>query len=677
MLAKNLLYYGRETPLPQSTQLRAGPLTMLYEEGDLRYIQFGDREVLRRIYVAIRDRNWGTVPNALSNVQMDVKADSFRVTYEVVNRQNEIDFAWKGAITGDADGTLRCTMEGEARATFLRARIGFCVLHPLRECIGQPCAVEHVDGTVEEGMFPVLISPHQPFLEIRALRHEVAPGLHAEVRFDGEVFEMEDHRNWSDASFKTYGTPLRLPYPVEVPKGTRITQSVTLKLLGEGAGVLEAARPGEEGMRRRVTFEFAPSATRPGAVPLPAIGLGTASHGQLLSATEIARLKALSPAHLRVDLRPAAPGWEEGLRRAAAEASALGVPLEAALHLSDEAEAELKAIAARMEETRAKLCRWLVFHVGETSTDARWVQLARERLSSCSPGAAFLGGTDAYFAELNRGRPEMGALDGVTYSINPQVHAFDNASLVENLEAQAHTVESARAFAAGRPISVSPVTLRPRFNPNATGPEPEPSPDEGIPLALPFEVDERQVSLFGAGWTLGSVKYLAESGAASVTYYETSGWRGVMGLDPGVAAGLAEETAEPFAALRGAVYPVYHVLADIGEFAGGELLPTTSGDPLALDGLALVKEGRTRLLLANLSPMAQAVAVQVTDAAGRTPTSWSGEHARVRVLDERNAEEAMRSPEAFRAREGEPMPVSGGWLELELLPYAVARIDVS
>ena len=56
-----------------------------------------------------------------------------------------------------------------------------------------------------------------------------------------------------------------------------------------------------------------------------------------------------------------------------------------------------------------------------------------------------------------------------TNSLNPQVHAFDNASLVETLEAQKWTVESARKFVGGLPISVSPITLRPRFNPNATG----------------------------------------------------------------------------------------------------------------------------------------------------------------------------------------------------------------
>ena len=34
---------------------------------------------------------------------------------------------------------------------------------------------------------------------------------------------------------------------------------------------------------------------------------------------------------------------------------------------------------------------------------------------------------------------------------------------------------------------------------------------------LPPQVDVRQMSLFGAGWTLGSLKYLAESGVSSAT----------------------------------------------------------------------------------------------------------------------------------------------------------------
>ena len=70
---------------------------------------------------------------------------------------------------------------------------------------------------------------------------------------------------------------------------------------------------------------------------------------------------------------------------------------------------------------------------------------------------------------------------------------------------------------------VSPITLKPRFNAYATGPAPQRPPE-----ALPPEVDARQLSLFGAGWTLGSLRAVVSSGALSVTYYETTGWRGVM-----------------------------------------------------------------------------------------------------------------------------------------------------
>jgi D-apionolactonase len=42
---------------------------------------------------------------------------------------------------------------------------------------------------------------------------------------------MEDQRNWTDASFKTYSTPLELPFPVEVAAGERIFQRVVLSIM--------------------------------------------------------------------------------------------------------------------------------------------------------------------------------------------------------------------------------------------------------------------------------------------------------------------------------------------------------------------------------------------------------------------------------------------------------------
>ena len=48
--------------------------------------------------------------------------------------------------------------------------------------------------------------------------------------FGGDVFEMEDYRKWTDASYKTYITPIGLPYPVEIVRGDNIYQAITFRI---------------------------------------------------------------------------------------------------------------------------------------------------------------------------------------------------------------------------------------------------------------------------------------------------------------------------------------------------------------------------------------------------------------------------------------------------------------
>jgi hypothetical protein len=652
MLPLSVIQYGRTDPLPKRRPLRAGPLSLFFEEGDLRYVRLGNREILNRVYVAVRDRNWGTVPGKLSDLRIEEQGGSFRITYLSEHRQDEIDFAWRAEITGQPDGTIRFTMDGEARTTFLRARIGFCVLHPPKECAGTRCTVEHPDRSREESTFPLRISPRQPFLEMTTITHEVAPGLEAEVRFEGDVFEMEDQRNWTDASFKTYCTPLRLPFPVEVAAGTRVRQSVTLRLLGD----VPAAREPSGGIRIRERVQPAVTVTLDErcSTPVPRIGVGCASHGEPLSDWEIDCLRALNLAHLRVDLDLSTDAYAGRLGLAAREARALGVPLQVAVTVSDAAEAELRALRRLLDASQPAVREWIVFHASEKSTTAPWIRLAREHLAGYDTSARIGTGTNANFTELNRGRPPVDDADFIVFSINPQVHAFDEASLVETLAMQAETVRSAREFAGGRPIYISPVTLKPRFNPDATGPPRLPGPGE-----LPDEVDSRQMSLFGAGWTLGSLKYLAEAGVESVTHYETTGWRGVMERESGSPA--------PFPSLPGAVFPLYHVLADAGEFAGGEVLRTVSDNPLSVEALALRKAGRTALLVARLTGDPDGV---------RLP--GLGLDTRMRILADVNAVTAMRTPDTFRRTWQRASAPAGRARETRgLLPFAVYRFDAS
>lgn len=646
MLTRNVLLYGRDEALPERRALRAGPLSLIYEAGDLRTIRLGAQEVLRRIYVAVRDRNWGTVAAQIGNERIDVTSDSFRISYDTTHRRDNIEFLWRAQIRGESDGTLHFAMDGVARSTFLRNRIGFCVLHPAM-CAGARCRVKSVAGTVHDGFFPLWIEPDTPYQDIQSIEHEVQPDVWAKVLLEGEVFEMEDQRNWIDASFKTYCTPLRYPYPVEISEGTSVSQSVTLQLnASEDATRLQAATcaPMQPELRFRVGSRSVGT--------LPRLGLGTASHGMMLSPREIERLRALHLSHLRVDLRLSQPKYFDVFKRATDEARSLDVSLEAALFVTDNAEAELDALAIHLRHLQPSLGWWLIFHENEKTTEASWVQIAHTKLAGYNAAIPIGAGTNAYFTELNRDRPNCEALDFVSFSVTPQVHAFDNSSLVETLQALPVTVESARRFCEV-PIVVSPITFKPRFNPDATG-----SPAQPLPCELSPEVDVRQMSLFGAGWTLGAVAALAHSRVSRMTFYETSGWRGVM------ETAAASPTPFPFA--PGQVFPLYHVLADVGEWDDAALLESTSIDTLAFSGLALQRNGITRILLANHTPMEQTIEILGV-----------GTSMELRMLDETNVADAMIAPEEFRLRQPQIISGTNVGIVVKLRPYAIARLDTA
>ncbi len=615
---------------------------MVFEPGlaFLRYIRWREYEVLRGIYVAVRDRNWGTVEPRVHGLRVDDGGESFRIQFEVECRQDPIDYFWNGLIEGTAAGTVVYRMEGHARTSFLRNRIGFCVLHPIAECAGQPCTVEKVDGSVEHGVFPEFISPHQPFRNIRAITHTVQPGVTAEVRFAGDVFEMEDQRNWTDASYKTYCTPLELPFPVRVKAGERVEQTITLRLRGEPAHFASTV-PDTELV---VKADSAAVGRK-----LPKVGLGYAAESPPPTPREIERLRALRPAHIRVDLRLSRDDHGALLQKAVQQARELNAAIEGAVFVTDEADRQLGAFSRLVEDLQPEVSHWLVFHESELSTSDRWVRLARRHLKG-----AVGGGTNANFAELNRGRPRQPG-DVVCYSANPQVHASDNDSLIETLAGLRDTVRSARQFSGQARLAVTPITLRQKFNPVATSAEQAPRPGE-----LPPTVDPRQATLFGSAWTLGNLQALTEAGADSLTYYETTGWRGVMELERG------SPLPEKFPSIPGGVFPLYHVFADLAEFAGGRVIPLRTSRPGILACLVLQKQKQHCVLLANLSDRVRNALV----------LDWGlGDAVRLRMLDEQKLEWAVTDPESFRRERGPEIENPSSGLKVALPSYSYVRID--
>jgi len=624
--------------------LRAGPLSVIFQNGELRHITLGDREIVGRIYVAVRSPDWQSISAVTTLLAKQVSDFSFRLLFENRHKDGPIDFSWRGSIHGQPNGKIYFSMDGLAHTSFLKNRIGFCVLHPAREFAGRSCTVEKIDGTIEQSVFPLQIVPHQPFLNVRAITCQAEPGVNFRVDFTGDIFETEDQRNWTDPSFKTYSTPLDSPYPVEIHEGTAISQAITISL--------DVPQPLPTADRTPACLNRSLSVGGP-AQATPLLGLGHSRPDEPLSKVALNRLRSLALSHLRVDLNSFSSKGLARFERAVEQANQIGAPLEIALFLSDNPTADLQALRNSLHKLNAPVVRWLVFSGPFHTTKEADIRLARQFLNDCSPGARFAGGTDENFAELNRFPPPQNAVDAVTYSLNPQMHAHDLETLIESLPMQRETVNAARALSGGLPVSISGISLKSRYishKPvccNASD-------------GLPHNVDVRQMSLFGAAWTVGSLKYLSEAGADSATYYQTQGWTGVMEREAG------SPLPHDFLSIPGSVFPLFHVLADFCEFGGGQVIPTLSSHPTEFEGFTQQKDGRTRVLVANFTARKQNINIRGAPFADRV---------RCRQLHEGTALLAMQSPDQFRLSLESQIVRSPQELEVTLFPFAVMTID--
>ena len=486
--------------------LRAGPLTATLDRGALRWIRLGHREVLRGIYGAVRGPGWVTVPAQLKTVRVEAGEEAFAVVFEARHEDGPLRFGWHGRIEGERDGTIRFVFEGRAETAFLKNRVGLCVLHPTEGCAGRPCEVEHGDGRRTIGVFPKDVAPHQPFLDVRAIRHPVGPGRTLEVRFEGEWFETEDQRNWSDASFKTYSTSLAHPFPARMDAGEGVRHEVVVRLLEGCADERDGASASGSG-----AGPPAPSG------PLR-VGLGLPG-GRPLFSREVELLAELRLDHLHVLLHREQV-WGDELVHAAEAARACGTRLEVAVHVGEDG--GLDHLAEACARVSAPVAQFLVFRHNLLRSDPELLGRARSLLGAAVPGVLIGGGADGWFAELNRSREAAVGADVVAFALSPQVHARDEVTIRENLASLGDVARTARTFAGSAEIALSPVTLAPRSE----------GPDTRLSGAFGGRwVEALLVAARAAGFASLTLAPGAGPGGIIVESFETAAWQALLDRD--------------------------------------------------------------------------------------------------------------------------------------------------
>lgn len=539
--------------------IHAGPIQAFYDKGFLRYIKAEGSEIVRMIYFALRDENWETLPIRIEKEKIQSESESFAIQYEAVNFSSHGDiFQWNCNIKGEKSGEITFEISGEALVDVKKNRAGFCILHPIKESINQPVEIHHPDNTRTNSIFPEYIAPEDPFKLIKSMRWKVKDKGYS-LGFEGDLFETEDQRNWTDASFKTFCTPLEKPFPVLLKKGERVHQKVVFKPMSSIVKVTS-----------RDKIEISISKNK---IPFPALGI----HDIPAFANEriINNMRKLKLSHLRIDVTLSDQNWQTDLSKALDRAVSFNLPVELAINVSANHKEELESLVKFCIEKRYPVKQINLYSTTHLTTAQDLIDFAVKSKSQI-PTVKLGAGTDFNYTELNRNRFNLSALDFVTYAADPQEHASDDQTLIENVATLYHTVVSAKKIYPAASVHVSPVALKRRFNPYATD-------INNKVCSEKQRKDGRQTTIFCALWTLGSVKYLAEAGVSSITYFQTFGPLGLMSTD-----------GEP--------YPVYESFQRLSGIAS--ILTCTSSEPLKVDALF---DASGRLILWNYTNEKQSV----------------------------------------------------------------------
>ncbi|WP_108398896.1 hypothetical protein [Devosia submarina] len=496
--------------MQQEHLIRKGRLALAAARGVARGVTFGGVEILRGLSAPVRDRQWGTYATSIDHELAETShyRCAFSHAHGLFNGQIVIELVSERRLTAQLSLTFAAVAEIN--------RAGFCLLHPIENIRGSPVTIRHSNGTDEDAVFPRSISPGQPARDIVALTHRVGP-VSVHIALGGEVFEMEDQRNWSDASFKTYCRPLSAPKPFRVAAGETLRQSVVLD-------ILDFADP-DIGTAKAITAETA----------MPQITL--AYEADLCSAraldhfTDVPVLARITPAAEESDL------------------ALLAARRDVALEVVFEKLSDIDAVAQRCTSAGLRPIRVAALpasYLKSHQPEGPWPPGPQPddglpRLGRAFPGVPAGGGSLTYFAEFNRCPPGEGAAF-LTFGNTAIVHAADDASVMQTLEALPDLFASAQGLRPGRPLHLGLFSIGMRSNPYGADVQGNPG-GEPIPMA---RWDKRQNEDFAAAYAIGVVAEAARAGVQSLALAMPDGELGAEGRPIGqVIAALAPHAGQP------------------------------------------------------------------------------------------------------------------------------------
>ena len=521
----------------------------LIRDGSLGPIYSAGHEIVRRIFVTVRDRNWQEV----APTQWETTFDSERNAVSLFARHKSdlVDFEWRGTLEIAPDHrSVQFAFEGKVRRDMDVCRLGLIVLHPPEAMIGSRVTARSQQAESSVAI-PAQISPQpivdgvpgsltEPFSDLKIERSGFGV---LKLSFSGDLFELEDQRNWGDASFKSYCTPLRLGYPRAVQEGTRISHRVDIRF---EPAVVEERAP----VSRHVAAA--------GPVEFPKLGCEWRKDLSLTSGDAI----PASYRHYYIDATD--PSALDHLR------SLLDWLPHARIEVGVDAQ-DNRALPSHqlslVREHISQIKRVLVYGAGTGLPSAwaieSWRRAIQDATSSQVP---VLAATRGYYVEYNRSEPLAAATQGIAFPLSATVHSDEVGTIVDNVATVADMASTARQLMRLAELAVVPLALYYPCTPQQSNFPP--------PLVLP--------------WLTATTIHAALAGVTSIT--------------------LSHDLIEVVLDV-GAHHSAF--LTQLAECAGREVMPLDPSMPSGVHAMILGARGNVpaQVLATNLTSEVQRIAL--------------------------------------------------------------------
>ena len=597
--------FGATGPEPEPQILSTGPLHCLVAEGALRNICWQGVEIVRALDCPIRDVNWGTFAQTDIQEDLDISGEmiSFRRTFKI----DDGKVSGVLAIKLDSSGLVEARLDLTAHQTFATNRAGFSLLHPLAGVSGAPLQVAHPDGKLDETVFPQSIMPGQPVFDIAGLAHQVN-GVNVDITFGGEVFEMEDQRNWSDASYKTYCRPLGLPLPYDIKPGETVSQTIRIKASGD-----PQPRSSSSEALSALQFDASPSSKRGPDILLAA--QRDWATGETVQPGEGCNPASVQGYLARLDADE--NGAEDWIGKLAQQSFGHAAYLDLEIVVPDDADPaeHLSLISANIAAHGLSPRRILALpaaYLQSYQPNGDWPQgttpeLCAELAKATFPDAAIGVGMLSNFTEVNRCPPKGQIGDYLSHSTTAIVHAADDRSVLETLETLPFIFETGAKIRGARSRQMTSrlglTSIGMRTNPY--GADVAANPDrERVPMARD---DPRQQGLFASSFAIAIAALAADAGIDALALAGDAGPFGMFNDD-------------------GCARPIFHAVRGLAQIAG----------------LPLVASGKSTAGLFVIAAKADEGLTGLVSNCALTPAKLHFEHlADIRILDETSAGDAI------------------------------------